>query len=81
MTLKSLMDFVRGKTATKPDHILVNMDKLPPEAKELFLKLLDEWEKRVEGDGKAEFLGEGTEADFEEQELKDKGFTAKPFGL
>lgn len=33
------------------------------------------------GDGKAEFLGEGTDEEFKDQIEKDKGFKAKPFGL
>lgn len=33
------------------------------------------------GDGKAEFLGEGSSDDFKDQIEKDKGFKSKPFGL
>ena len=36
---------------------------------------------KVEGDGKAEFLGEGTNEEFKAQEEADKGFEVKPFGL
>lgn len=33
------------------------------------------------GDGKAEFLGEGTSDEYQEQQERDKGFKNKPFGL
>lgn len=35
----------------------------------------------VEGDGKAEFLGEGTVEEYKRQEERDKGFFDKVFGL
>ncbi len=33
------------------------------------------------GDGKAEYLGEGTAQEFSEQKEQDKGFKSRPFGL
>lgn len=38
-------------------------------------------EENTDGDGKAEFLGEGTAEEFRAQEEADRGFTNKPFGL
>jgi len=55
-----------------PDTVLVDRSKLSPEARQLFDEITKTSNAGVVGDGKAEFLGVGTQEEFEDQERKDK---------
>lgn len=60
-------------TKNVPDTVIVDRSKLSPEARQFFDEIMKTSNERLVGDGKAEFLGQGTEEEYLEQQRKDDG--------
>lgn len=73
--LKNVWDSITGKNYLTKDEMAKLLTDNPEIAKQIKDKL-----NVVEGDGKAEFFGPGTEEEFEEQDKEDKGLKGI-FGL
>jgi len=71
--LKQLIDSIKNGVRP-PQKLVVDVSKLSPEQlAELAKGGVVTVPRSIVGDGKAEFLGEGSSEEFEEQERKDKG--------